>query len=280
MTVDYRVDSVDSNSTDYVLAGASFPVNDRAAADATVSVFNRKSLAPVREVHVPVATEYLKWGFMDHARVAAFAARADGKAALIETAWGDGWRNGETESRTVRLIDLTNGEVLHTFDGPTHHLEFAGPAGDRIMLTNDRETSILDAETGKQVETRPRRSEGSALVWSSDFIRHQRGTESDRMVSLPDNALSVAAFPALDRVVVLTHANELVFYGLATLEKRLTIATRRDKQWFAYAPSNHFVASPQGTDRVAWSVGDLQFDFDRWNKNALQANLLEKTLAH
>jgi outer membrane protein OmpA-like peptidoglycan-associated protein/WD40 repeat protein len=288
ITVDYRVDSVDSNPTEYVLAGVPFPVNDRAGPDATVAVFNRKTLAQVREAHFPVATEYLKWGFMDHTRLVAFAARADGKAALVTTAWGDGWRNGETESRVARLVDLTTGEILRTFDGAAGHLEFARPDGGTILITNDRETELIETATGKRLETRPRRSgegwialpDGSSIVWSSDFIRHQSGAESDRMVPLPDNAVAVDTFPALRRLVVFTHANELVFHDLATFEKRLTIATRRDKQWFAFSPENHFVASPGGVDRVAWSVGDLQFDFDRWSEGAFKGNLLEKALGH
>ena len=57
-------------------------------------------------------------------------------------------------------------------------------------------------------------------------------------------------------MITITPQNEISFYDLAKFENRLTIISKKNNEWIAYAPTGEFVSSINGTDKVYWSLGD------------------------
>ncbi|HXB20571.1 MAG TPA: OmpA family protein, partial [Candidatus Solibacter sp.] len=266
-SLQFRVDRVAVRNDAVAFGGTAFVASNRGAENGVVEIFDRKSWERRASLRAPLVTENLEYGSIAGSRIDSLDVAPDGSAVALVSAWMDGFGHPYTFSKDVRVFDVASGLLAerHNFSGQVSSVAF--PDHDHLQVTLGNGTWSVERKTDARTAASEQVSgetvlplrDGARIIWSRAAIRKMQA--GGAQVLNTNDLVDVEVFKDRNLLVALSGSNEISFYALADLSKVITLISKRNGEWIAYAPSNEFSASPNGTDKVSWSLGDRLLAF-------------------
>ncbi|MCH8076098.1 MAG: caspase family protein [SAR324 cluster bacterium] len=240
-----------------------------------VEVYSLNGNSPRRKFRfdVPLVTEYLRYPRLGGSGFSTYDVDAKGGKIILATYWGDGWRMGLKYSKQARIFDLKSGKKLKTIhvDSVVKGVYFHRKDKNLVTVVLKSRAKIYDRGKGTFIRVDLMKKSGLNIVdlpqskgklyWSLNLLEKVTPEGKQSIPIIKENIASVQVFEDRNLLVVLTLRNEIEFYDLKTLKKRLTIISKNDNQWIAFNPDGVFSSSARGTQKVFWAVGSLRLDF-------------------
>jgi hypothetical protein len=262
---------------------------DTAGAMVRVEIYDRASNALVNSFSVQATTAYLEYRQVYRSGVTDLAISPEGKRIALATYWQDGFGHPLTYSHQVRVFDLSTGTLSKSFElnDDVLGLSWVKADGDSLEVTTNRRTYVYNASTGAYTGSwRERTSTEREIKLSNGVVRwtasglwlESPGSTSKR-ISSRYRLVDVEVFEKQNLLLTQNQPNEIDLYDLKSLTRQLTIVSKRDGEWIAYAPTGEFVSSLVGTEKVFWSLGDQMLPFDALKNRFEKPGIIAERLA-
>ncbi|WP_323769297.1 OmpA family protein [Antarctobacter sp.] len=275
-----QIADMSSNGDDYlVLASKPDDKQRKSSARSTILVLERSTLREVRRFDYDIVTDATGGDAIFRTRVDVSLSE-DGLLAVTSD-FEIGYKKGLDGSTVVTTYDLTSGRELQRLTLKSRQQALDWTDAGELRVKRDNTWEVFDPRTAKSLRTEVPEFEftrdledGRSLRWFWDYI------ELDgQSIAFPYSLRDVEIRDDLNLAIGVTNGNEVVFVDLRTMEKALTISTRADGEWIAYAPDGGFTASLGGTKGVYWSLGDNFLPFEalknRYERPGLIRNKLQ-----
>ncbi|HJS82993.1 MAG TPA: hypothetical protein VJ742_09200, partial [Nitrososphaera sp.] len=274
LTLNFRVDIWRSNSEIIAFAGKDFLPNNTGAQEGIIEVYDRRTLTLKSKIKVPFVTGYLQYGTVNNSGFSGFAVDPKGTEAILSTYWQDGFGHSATYSQEARLYNLASGEKTRSIKPgvDVREVSYKKDSPDQLNVTYAGGTYTYDGQSDNYVgwnnlradeHQRFMRSKKVEIRYGENYVRFaDLATGENKQLLFNDDLVSIEIFEDKNLMVVLSTSNEISFYDLARLEKRLSIISKKDNEWIAYATTGEFVSSINGADKVYWSLGDTYLEFE------------------
>jgi WD40 repeat protein len=291
LKLDFKVEAWDVNGDTIAFAGARYMPVDFGSEDAIIETYDRKGPSKKWRTQVKVLTDYLRYGKLNASGVESFDINSAGTEAVITTYWQDGNGHANQFSKEARVISLADGKVLYSFhnDNEVRQVAFNRNNSDQIQVRTRSRAIVYDRRTWKQVssgydlrafehEIKLKGGE-SELRWGDDYLRlADIKSGQSKQIVFGENLRNVEVFEKQNLFVTIGNSNEISFFDLTRLEKVLSIISKKNNEWIAYAPSGEFASSINGTNKVFWLVGDQTLDFAALRSTFERPNILAERL--
>lgn len=238
----------------------------------------------VGRVTADLVTEPLRYGRLLDAGIGGVAIDAAGGQLAMISYWQDGVGRPRTYSSQLRVFGLADGKPRGTIalNGQISDVAFVAAAGGGAWRLKTGAVWSTYAASDRRYVSRESAlpyfehalADGRKVVWSRSVLRL-----GERQVVFPETLRSVASHPGRRLLLAQTYANEIHFYDLDSLERKLTLVPRHDGEWLAHAPTGEFTASMHGTKGAYWSLGDNTLPFDALRSRYERPQLIQGILA-
>jgi outer membrane protein OmpA-like peptidoglycan-associated protein len=179
----------------------------------------------------------------------------DGNKLSFSAYWQDGYGHDFTYTDFIRIYDLNTGKEIKKIINSSSSTFLSSSK----IKVGDR-TYDLNTDTS-EIATKEENDSNSLVKNKSD-----------------NNSYSLD-FENLNLHIDASGDNQFVFSNKTTKENILTLVSKRNNEWIAYAPSGEFASSLNGTDRVNWILGSRRLPFNALKKKFENPNLLKNKLA-
>jgi outer membrane protein OmpA-like peptidoglycan-associated protein len=272
VTLDFQVDQTVSTPEIIAVAGKKFLPDQVGAEKGIVEIYSRSPFVLQKRFELPLIMGRLSYKYAYDSGFSALAVNQKGTQVAFSTYWQDGFGHGLTISGAACLYNVATGANSGCYQIPEGVKELAYTKdNDKILeITGRSKTYIVDTQAAQQIAEGTRRANeeliklksGGEVFWAKNYIRYTpQSTEKMREFYFNGDLVSVAVFEDRNLLVTLNTANEISFYDLQRGLHELTILSKNDNEWIAYAPSGEFLASENGADKIFWSLGDSYLPF-------------------
>jgi len=275
LTLDFEVDKWFSNSEIVVFAGKPFLPLYRGALKGVVETYERRTMTRRNRFEVPLVTvRQLEYDGVYDSGIVGLSANSKGTEISVSTYWQDGFGHAPTSSSFVQRFDATTGKpagVKRLSNEGIMGIKYVNGNDHQLAITTLLTTYVYDNPSDTVTPQKPRRPAGEERIdlkggaqirWSNGFLRYSMPAKGiTKEWSFNGNLVGVEVFEDRNLLVTLNNANEISFFDLAKGEQELTILSKNNDEWIAYTPAGEFLASPNGTDKVFWSLGDRNLEF-------------------
>ena len=247
-----------------------------------VTIFDSATYEKISSFEVDLVNEPIEYG-VRRAWIADIAIDPVSQSIAFSTWWDDGGAKMIT-SKTVQLFDINSGKfiknVLSNF--PVENGLFFNTSDEtlgEIQVLGKTWQAKLNLSTGKMSEFEPLKKpsktldDGSKLSWGLFEVFY-----NDKKISTKERIAGVVVDKNRNLLVVYTKGNNIIYYSLSDLDKRLTINSRKNNQWIAYTESGYFDASAYGTNGVYWTFGDRYLPFNTLKEKFEKPYLVKNTI--
>jgi len=273
MTLPYYVDRIASTRALIAFAGEPFKKGAIASETGILESYNRLTLDRVSHAIVRLRTGVLEYDSVYKAGFTGFDLSPDGKLAVVTTYWQDGFGHDITLSSEARVVDLGLGRIRQVIapGSEVTNAEFEGSGAIAVHTAHAvfsydiaRATYSLTREVSGEQSVTELRSSPESILWSGIGVRvlTKGALEAREVAPIGEHIAGIGVFERQNLVLLVTQGNQILFYDLSGLVKRLIIAPRRSGEWIAFTPNGAFTASPQGASGVSWLVGDRLLPFE------------------
>jgi len=256
LTVGFIIDRWGIQAGGLLLTGTPYMPLHQGAKKGVVQLYDLKTLKLQNEILVAMPTAMLKYPRLYSSRFTGMEMSPDKTKVALATAWGDGWKTGETKTKVTRVFSLETGSELQKLP----------VTGDLGFLENhllEIGESIYNINTGAYVR---KKNKNDKLPYPYNIAYHSSFKKGS------------AEFKDLNLKIIPDYNNTIEFLNLKNENLILTIAAKRNNQWIAYAPGGKFSASLNGTNKVYWRVGDRFLPFNALKKQFETPKIIQQML--
>ena len=272
LTLNFKVDCIARTPSVIVVGGKKFLADNQGADKGIIEVYEAQTLKLRKRFEVGLVLGPLRYQSVEDSGITALAVNPSGTQVSISTYWQDGFGHPRSLSTLTCPYDVSSGQRLSCIQLPDGVREIAYKQGSDTMLeiTTRLRTYVYDLPANKYAGHQRRRanekrialSSGAEVLWAGDYIKYASPAMNEPIeLYFKGDLVGVAVFEKNNLLLTLNNANEISFYNLATGQQELTILSKNNNEWIAYAPTGEFISSEHGAEKVFWSLGDRYLEF-------------------
>ena len=238
-SIPFEVDKWTIKGDQMVIIGHNFMPANEGSSYGQILVYSLASKSEQGSFSFYLPTKKLTYN-MTRSGITASDLSPDGKYVALSTYWEDGFSRGNTFSKIVKIIDLSNGAVYKEIQIGADVTEIAYLSDKRLLVNN----WVYDIPTASYVEN------------------YNQGLPKSSSMLLRGSMTNTFDFDKLNLRITVASDNTFSFYSKKTNDLVITLVSKRNNEWIAYSNTGEFAASLNGTDRVSWLLGNKRLPFN------------------